>query len=203
MRLEPLIAFTLFAIVTTVTPGPNNVMLTATGANVGIRRGLPHLFGVAFGFAFMLALLTVTIGTALTDSPRALFALRVAGVAVLLWLSWKIATAGRSKAAARERPIGFFDAVLFQWVNPKAWLICAGAVSFIQADGPPAYVQAALFGVDRGRLRRALHAALARLRRGDAAVAPHRPRASHLQHRDGRAARRDRAAALPLDQRNN
>ncbi len=147
MRLEPIIAFTLFAIVTTITPGPNNVMLTATGANVGIRRGLPHLFGVAFGFAFMLALLTVTIGTALTDNPRALFVLRVAGVAVLLWLSWKIATASRSKAAARERPIGFFDAVFFQWVNPKAWLICAGTVSFIQPDGAPAYVQAALFGL--------------------------------------------------------
>lgn len=131
---------------TSVTPGPNNVMLTATGANVGIRRGLPHLFGVAFGFAFMLALLTVTIGTALTDSPRLLLGLRIAGVAVLLWLSWKIATAGRSKAAARERPISFFDAVLFQWVNPKAWLICAGTVSFLQADGPPPFVQAALFG---------------------------------------------------------
>jgi len=146
MRLEPLVAFTLFAIVTTITPGPNNVMLTATGANVGIRRGLPHLFGVAFGFAFMLALLTVTIGTALTNSPRVLLALRVAGVAVLLWLSWKIATAGRSGPAKRDRPVGFFDAVLFQWVNPKAWLICAGAVSFIQQDGPPAYAQATLFG---------------------------------------------------------
>jgi threonine/homoserine/homoserine lactone efflux protein len=146
MRLEPLIAFVLFMLVTTITPGPNNVMLTATGANVGVRRGLPHLFGVAFGFAFMLALLTVTIGTALTDNPRLLLALRIAGVAVLLWLSWKIATSGRSGPVKRERPIGFFEAVLFQWVNPKAWLICAGAVSFIQPDGPPAYVQAALFG---------------------------------------------------------
>jgi len=146
MPFDALFAFTIFAVVTTVTPGPNNVMLTATGANVGIRRGLPHLFGVAFGFAFMLALLTVTVGTALAHSPRALLVLRVAGVAVLLWLSWKIATAGRSKAAARERPIGFFDAVLFQWVNPKAWLICASAVSFIQVDGPPPIAQAALFG---------------------------------------------------------
>ncbi len=147
MSLEPLIAFTVFAIVTTVTPGPNNVMLTATGANVGIRRGLPHLFGVAFGFAFMLGLLTVTIGTALTDSPRLLLALRIAGVGVLLWLAWKIATADRTKSKAGERPVGFFDAVLFQWVNPKAWLICAGAVSFIQIDGPPPIVQAALFGL--------------------------------------------------------
>jgi threonine/homoserine/homoserine lactone efflux protein len=145
MDFEHVIAFTIFAVVTTITPGPNNVMLTATGANVGIRRGLPHLFGVAFGFAFMLALLTVTIATALAASPRALLVLRIAGVAVLLWLAWKIATAGRNKTAARERPVGFFDAVLFQWVNPKAWLICAGAVSFLQPDGPPPLAQAAVF----------------------------------------------------------
>ena len=145
MHLEHLIAFTVFAVVTTVTPGPNNVMLTATGANVGLRRGMPHLFGVAFGFAFMLFLLTGTTGTALIENPKALLALRTAGIAVLLWLSWKIATAKRSRAAAPERPIGFFGAVLFQWVNPKAWLICAGAVSFLQADGPMPIVQAALF----------------------------------------------------------
>ncbi len=145
MNFEPLIAFTVYAVVTTVTPGPNNVMLTATGANVGIRRGLPHLFGVAFGFAFMLMLLTGTAGTALVENPRALLALRAAGIAVLLWLSWKIATAHRSESAATDRPIGFFGAALFQWANPKAWLICAGAVSFIQANGPAPIVQSAIF----------------------------------------------------------
>jgi threonine/homoserine/homoserine lactone efflux protein len=122
-------------------------MLTATGANVGIRRGLPHLLGVAIGFAFMLALLTVTIGTALTDNPRIMTVLRIAGTAVLLWLAWKIATATRAKAAEGARPIGFFGAALFQWANPKAWLICAGTISFIQPDGPPAYLQAALFAL--------------------------------------------------------
>ena len=113
----------------------------------GIRRGLPHLFGVAFGFAFMLA---APDGDgrhgARPTARRRFLSLRVTGVAVLLWLSWKIATAGRSKAATRERPIGFFGAVAFQWVNPKAWLICAGAVSFLQADGPRRSLQAALFG---------------------------------------------------------
>jgi threonine/homoserine/homoserine lactone efflux protein len=147
MRLEPLLAFAIFAVVTTVTPGPNNVMLTATGANVGMRRGMPHLLGIAFGFSFMLFLLTGITGTALTDNPRALLALRVVGIVVLLWLAWKIATSGRGGAAKREKPIGFLGAVAFQWVNPKAWLICAGAVSFLQAEGPTPVAQAALFAL--------------------------------------------------------
>ena len=74
--------------------------------------------------------------------------LRIVGIVVLLWLAWKIAIAGRSADGAREKPIGFFGAAAFQWVNPKAWLICAGAVgSFLQTDAPSALPQAALFAV--------------------------------------------------------
>lgn len=145
MRLEPLIALLIFSIVTSVTPGPNNIMLTATGANVGIRRGLPHLFGILVGFALMQLILVGAAGTALTARPELLTALKVVGIVVLLWLSYKIATAGRS-GPVRERPIGFVGAVLFQWVNPKAWLICAGAVSFLQADTAP-FIQAAVFAI--------------------------------------------------------
>jgi threonine/homoserine/homoserine lactone efflux protein len=144
MSLEQLIAFVVFAFATSITPGPNNVMLTATGANVGIRRGMPHLLGISVGFALMQLVFIGGVGTALTSIPELLSALKFAGIAVLLWLSWKIATAGRA-GDVRERPIGFFGAVLFQWVNPKAWLICAGAVSFLQADAAP-IVQAAIFG---------------------------------------------------------
>ncbi len=146
MRFEPILAYIVFSIVTSVTPGPNNVMLTATGANVGIRRGMPHLLGITFGFGFMLFLLTAGIGTALLSNPTMLLALKVAGIAVLLWLSWRIATAGRSKTAERERPIGFLGAVAFQWVNPKAWLIAAGSVSFLQPDIAPVW-QAIFFGL--------------------------------------------------------
>jgi threonine/homoserine/homoserine lactone efflux protein len=146
MRLEPILAYIVFSIVTSVTPGPNNVMLTATGANVGIRRGMPHLLGITFGFGFMLFLLTAGIGTALLSNPTVLIALKIAGIAVLLWLSWRIATAGRSKTTERERPIGFLGAVAFQWVNPKAWLIAAGSVSFLQPDIAPV-LQAAFFGL--------------------------------------------------------
>lgn len=148
MTTEQLLAFAVFAFVTSITPGPNNVMLAATGANVGIRRGLPHMFGISLGFALMLFLVAAGAGAALLENPAAMRVLRVMGIAVLLWLAWKIATAGRTATGERERPIGFFAAVAFQWINPKAWLICAGAVGgFLQADAPSALPQAAIFGV--------------------------------------------------------
>jgi threonine/homoserine/homoserine lactone efflux protein len=146
MSLEQIAAFLVFAIVTSVTPGPNNIMLTATGANFGIVRGLPHMFGVALGFALMLFLVAVGAGGILLDNPGAMRILRWAGIAVLLWLAWKIGTAGRARGTARERPINFWQAVAFQWINPKAWLICASAVgSFLDADGAGAGAQAAIF----------------------------------------------------------
>ena len=148
MSLEQVAAFFVFAVVTSITPGPNNVMLTATGANVGIRRGLPHMFGVALGFALMLFLVAAGLGGALLENTTAMRVLRFVGIAVLLWLAWKIANAGRPGAAERERPIGFFEAAAFQWVNPKAWLICASAVgSFLDSEGGGALPQAGLFAL--------------------------------------------------------
>ena len=146
MSPEQIAAFFVFAVVTSITPGPNNVMLTATGANVGIRRGLPHMFGVCIGFALMIFLVAAGLGELLLESAAAMQALRTLGIAVLLWLAWKIATAGRPGTAAGERPIGFFEAAAFQWVNPKAWLVCASAVgTFLDADGSGALLQALLF----------------------------------------------------------
>jgi threonine/homoserine/homoserine lactone efflux protein len=148
MSLEQALAFVVFAAVTSITPGPNNVMLTATGANAGIVRGVPHVLGVTLGFALMLFLVAAGVGQALLGSPRGMAALKILGVAVLLWLAWKIATAGRTGAAAGKRPIGFLAAAAFQWVNPKAWLICASAVSgFLDMDGSGALVQATLFAL--------------------------------------------------------
>ena len=147
MRLQSILAYILFSVITTVTPGPNNMMLTATGANVGVRRGLPHLLGIAFGFGFMLFLLTAGVGTTLFSNRTVLLVLKAAGIAILLWLSWKIATASRAKTASeRERPVGFLTAVAFQWVNPKGWLVAAGSVSFLQPDIAPVW-QAIFFGM--------------------------------------------------------
>jgi threonine/homoserine/homoserine lactone efflux protein len=146
MRLEPILAYFVFSIVTSITPGPNNVMLTATGANVGVWRGLPHMFGISLGFGLMLFLLTAGLGTALIDNETLMLGLKVAGILVLLYLACRIATARRTTSGERERPIGFFGAVAFQWVNPKAWLIAAGSVSFLQPEIAP-MLQAAFFGL--------------------------------------------------------
>jgi threonine/homoserine/homoserine lactone efflux protein len=146
MSFEQVLAFCVFAVVTSITPGPNNVMLTATGANVGVRRGLPHLFGVNLGFALMVFVVAAGAGSALLATPSFLQAIRYVGIAVLLWLAWKIAMAGRAGSGVREPPIGFWEAAAFQWVNPKAWLMCAAVVSgYLHQDGPGALGQAALF----------------------------------------------------------
>ena len=148
MSADSLAAFAVFAFVSSITPGPNNVMLTATGANVGLRRGLPHLFGVALGFGLMLFLVAAGAGTALTQNPAGLRVLRYLGIAALIWLAWKIATASRAEATVRERPIGFLEAAAFQWVNPKAWLYCAGAVgSFLESGATTPAIQAAVFSL--------------------------------------------------------
>src|SRR3954469_7927734 len=103
MRLEPILAYVVFSVVTSVTPGPNNVMLTATGANVGIRRGIPHLLGITFGFGAMLFLLTAGLATALTENATLMLILKVGGIVVLLWLAWKIATSGRARSIEGKR----------------------------------------------------------------------------------------------------
>jgi threonine/homoserine/homoserine lactone efflux protein len=146
MLLEPILAYLVFSVVTSVTPGPNNMMLTATGANVGVRAGLPQLFGVSLGFALMLFVVTAGVGTALTENATVMLALKIVGIVVLLWLSWKIATAGRASHDERKPPIGFLGAIAIQWVNPKGWLIAAGSMSFLQPNiAPP--LQAAFFGL--------------------------------------------------------
>lgn len=148
MSLEQVVALFVFAVVTSITPGPNNIMLAATGANVGIRRGLPHLIGVNLGFALMLFLFSAGAGAAVVANPAIMGVLKYLGIAVLLWLAWKVATARRADGSGRERPIGFFEAAGFQWVNPKAWLMCAGAVSgFLQAESSPLLQAAIIAGV--------------------------------------------------------
>ena len=146
MRAEQAIAFLVFAFAASLTPGPNNVMLTATGANVGLLRGLPHLFGIAAGFAFMMFVVALGLGSLVIDTPWAMTTIRWAGVALLLWFAWRIATAGRGNANGTSRPIGFVGAAAFQWVNPKAWFITASAVAtYLEAGTASATVQSLAF----------------------------------------------------------
>lgn len=131
----------VFAFVGSMTPGPNNVMLMASGANYGFRRTIPHMLGVVIGFAVMVVLVGVGLAGLFETWPPARIALTVVSVLYLLWLAWKIGTAAPppEKAdgeAASGRPLTFLQAALFQWVNPKAWAMGLTAVTvYAPGDG--------------------------------------------------------------------
>jgi len=137
------IAFLLFAIVAAVTPGPSNLILTATGAAVGIVRGLPALVGQVVGMGLMLFIVDFGLGSLVLSNPLILQMLKWCGIGFLLWLSWKIATAGHHEERAQRVHVGFKETAAFQWVNPKAWLICAGTVgTYFQAAVGSAFERA-------------------------------------------------------------
>jgi threonine/homoserine/homoserine lactone efflux protein len=148
MTVQQALAFFLFAVVAAITPGPSNLILTSTGAAVGVMRGLPSLCGVAVGMGLMMFLVAFGLGSLVLASPVMLQVLKWCGVGFLLWLSWKIATAGVSTATAGKDHIGFWQAAMFQWVNPKSWLVSASAVgTYLQAAAGSAFTQALAFGV--------------------------------------------------------
>ncbi len=120
-----------FALAMSATPGPNNTMIAASAANFGLRRSLPHMLGVTIGFPLMLALVALGAAELLAASPGLQAGLRWVGGAWMLWLAWKIATAEPAipGAAPHGKPLTLAQAALFQWVNPKAWVIAGGATA--------------------------------------------------------------------------
>jgi threonine/homoserine/homoserine lactone efflux protein len=129
-----LLGFAGFVFVVSVTPGPNNALLLASGANHGFRRSVPQLLGIAFGCVAMLVAAALGVGEAFRAAPALHDALRVAGGAYLLWLAWCIARSagdgqGDAQGPGARRPITFLQSALFQWVNPKAWIMTIGAVA--------------------------------------------------------------------------
>lgn len=126
--LSLLPALLLFAVVGSGTPGPNNLMLLASGLNFGVRRTMPHFWGVDLGFALMIVLVGFGLGEIFALMPSLLVVLKWLGAAYLLYLAWKIARSGPLRSGeARGRPLTFLQAVAFQWVNPKAWLLAVTA----------------------------------------------------------------------------
>jgi threonine/homoserine/homoserine lactone efflux protein len=147
MPTEQVVAFLLFAVVAAVTPGPSNVMLTAAGANAGIRKGLPCLFGVTTGMGLMMFLVPFGLGSLVLEHPLVLKALHGCGAAFLLWLSWKIATASRMESMPDSNPVGYVGAAVLQWVNPKSWLVSASAAgTFLHAEAGSPVLQSACLG---------------------------------------------------------
>lgn len=130
----------LFCLSTMLTPGPNNIMLTASGANFGYRRTIPHILGVALGMGVQVLLVGLGLGQIFLRFPALHTALGLVGSAYLLWLAWKISrfqgAGSAGDTGSTGRPLTLFQAALFQWVNPKAWMMCVGAVSTFTTPGP-------------------------------------------------------------------
>lgn len=138
MTAETLPALLALAVATLFTPGPNNAMLAASGANFGFRRTLPHTLGVATGFPLMMLIVGLLLGGLFQASGVLRETLRWGGALILLWIAWKIAVSGGvgSKDGSAS-PMGFFKAVGFQWINPKAWSMAIAATSqFILPSAP-------------------------------------------------------------------
>jgi len=120
----------LFAFVCSVTPGPNNVMLTASGSTFGYRRSVPHMLGISLGTVIMVLLLGVGLGQVFAAVPRLYTVLKYVSAAYLIWLAVKIARAtGVASGHAGSQPLNFWQAAAFQWANPKAWIMCVGIVA--------------------------------------------------------------------------
>ena len=132
----------LFSAVMSLTPGPNVVMVTASAANFGFRPVVPHMLGITLGFGLLVMAVGLGLAGLFQAEPRLHLALKYLGGAYLLYLAWRIATAGGpGSGAARARPIGFVEAVLFQCVNPKGWVFAVGAISAYTTIGGDAVWQ--------------------------------------------------------------
>ncbi|MBC7008242.1 LysE family translocator [Pseudoalteromonas sp. BZK2] len=135
MSFEILTALALFALVSSITPGPNNLMLMSSGANFGFKRTTPHLLGVTLGFMLMLVLVGLGIMQLFDLFPPSYLILKVFCIVYLLYLAFKIATSNaQQKASSENKPFTFIQAALFQWVNPKAWAMALSAVSLYAPD---------------------------------------------------------------------
>jgi threonine/homoserine/homoserine lactone efflux protein len=127
------LAFSLFAFVTSVTPGPNNLMVLASGINFGFRASIPHIFGISTGFSIMMTAVGLGLAEVFTYYPFSYTVMKWVGAAYLLYLAWNIAKASPLDSTAIKgrngQPMSFLGAAAFQWVNPKAWVMAIGALS--------------------------------------------------------------------------
>ncbi|WP_275783385.1 LysE family translocator [Pararhizobium gei] len=130
MQADTLVALFLFALTTSITPGPNNMMLFASGVNFGFMRTIPHMFGIGTGFLFLLISVGLGLGALLHSVPLLYTVLKFAGGAYLVWIAWKIGTSRTlSEGKANAVPMTFLQAAAFQWVNPKAWVMAVSAMA--------------------------------------------------------------------------
>jgi threonine/homoserine/homoserine lactone efflux protein len=136
MTFDLYIALLSFAFISVITPGPNNLMLMASGLNFGWRRSIPHMLGVGLGFPLMLLLVGLGLMQVFVAYPIVRQIMTVCSIFYLLYLAWKIANAAPASSGAEVgKPLTLFQATAFQWVNPKAWSMALTALSvYVPAD---------------------------------------------------------------------
>jgi threonine/homoserine/homoserine lactone efflux protein len=160
---------TWYVFVMIVTPGPNNMMLTASGMNVGYRRTVPHLLGIGVGFGLLMAACGYGLGAVFQEVPEARTALAVVGSAYLAYLAWRIANAAAPTANEGAKPLSFFEAFGFQFLNPKGWVMALTAATLmpalgsVEAKAVTLGIMAALIGVPCMSIWAAFGSALATL----------------------------------------
>jgi threonine/homoserine/homoserine lactone efflux protein len=146
--MDYLLSLVGFAVAAVATPGPNNLMVMASGANFGYVRTLPHILGIVFGYPFLLFVLGLGAGAAFEAVPVLDTLLTVLMLVYLAWLAWRIANAGEpGRGGGSGRPLSFLGAAAFQWVNPKGWALGLGAVTIYGAAGDGAIVQSGLIAL--------------------------------------------------------
>lgn len=140
MSPENLLALATFAFVSSITPGPNNLMLMASGINFGFVRTIPHMLGVSLGFVVLAVVVGLGLGQVFTRFPVMHTVLLLVSVIYLVWLAWRIANAAPPASAngsSAAKPMSFLAAALFQWVNPKAWTMAITAMTtFVPPKAP-------------------------------------------------------------------
>lgn len=136
--MEYTLSVLLFAFSTAITPGPNNIMVMSSGLNYGIKRSMPHIFGVCCSLVLMVIVIGAGLGTLFDRFPMLHTLIKALGITYLLYLAWQIANAGKIKNDnTAYKPLTFFQAAAFQWVNPKAWVVFVGAISaFTNTESP-------------------------------------------------------------------
>jgi threonine/homoserine/homoserine lactone efflux protein len=142
-------AWASFVVVTSITPGPNNAMLLSSGLRFGVRRTVPHILGVNLGFGFMLALTGLGLGAVILTNASLQQMMRYVSIALFVWMGYQMATApyvdpnvSEDAGAKGAKPMGFFSAAAFQWINPKAWIMCfAASATFLKPSIGQSHVE--------------------------------------------------------------
>ncbi|MCF9000142.1 LysE family translocator [Acinetobacter nectaris] len=132
MTVYAFFSFILYCFVTSITPGPNNIMLLSSGLNFGFKSTIPHILGVGIGFSIMVILVGLGIGNLLTSSQIIYESIKAVGIIYLIYLAYQLLKSDivdEKEIKQTKQPITFLQAALFQWVNPKAWVMVIGAVT--------------------------------------------------------------------------